>query len=178
MLYVVNKRACTWFVEQLPNHRRRNLKDVEEHLQSRIPSRFVTTSVWFLRAGYGCIYIYIYIHTSLSLSLSLSLSIYMYMPPKGLRQGRRLPVRRGRELERRSERDEWGQHQWGHRKCRVFDRGTFLDTPAITYFLSSQKCQGVPFSPICQNRYFCSGLISTDPICPQPTWDVSWVWYY
>ena len=32
----------------------------------------------------------------------------------------------------------------------VFDRGTFRVLPLIC-FVSSQKCQGVPFSPICQN---------------------------
>ena len=48
-----------------------------------------------------------------------------------------------------------------------FDRGTFGVLP-LTYFLSSQKCQGVPFSPICQIHNFCGGPISVDPICPQP----------
>ena len=31
-----------------------------------------------------------------------------------------------------------------------FDRGTFLGTP-VNLLLSPQKCQGVPFSPICQS---------------------------
>ena len=35
-------------------------------------------------------------------------------------------------------------------------------------FLGTPKCQGVRFSPIRQIRYFCSGPISADPICPQP----------
>ena len=40
-----------------------------------------------------------------------------------------------------------------------------LDTPVI----SSKKCQGAPFFPICKNHYLCSGPISVDPICPQPS---------
>ena len=32
-----------------------------------------------------------------------------------------------------------------------FDRGTFWGTP-VNLLLSSQKCQGVPLSPICQNQ--------------------------
>ena len=42
-----------------------------------------------------------------------------------------------------------------------------MGTP-VNLLLSSQKCQGVPFLPICQNYHFCSGPISVDPICPQP----------
>ena len=34
--------------------------------------------------------------------------------------------------------------------------------------LSSQKCQGVPFSAICKINYCCSGPIGVDLICPQP----------
>ena len=30
----------------------------------------------------------------------------------------------------------------------LFDRGTFLGTP-VNLLLSSQKCQGVPFFPVC-----------------------------
>ena len=48
----------------------------------------------------------------------------------------------------------------------LFDRGTFW-TP-VNLFVFIQKCQGVPFSPICQNHYFCSGPISVDLICLQP----------
>ena len=43
----------------------------------------------------------------------------------------------------------------------------FWGTPA-NLLLPYQKCQGIPFSPICQKYYFCSGPISADPICPQP----------
>ena len=46
--------------------------------------------------------------------------------------------------------------------------GTFGGTP-VNLLLFSQKCQGVPFSPSCQNS-FCSGTISVDPICPQPSY--------
>ena len=49
-----------------------------------------------------------------------------------------------------------------------FDRD-LLGTPVN--LLSSQKCQGAPFSPISQSLkkyYFCSGPISVNSICPQP----------
>ena len=46
----------------------------------------------------------------------------------------------------------------------------FLDTP-VNLLLYSEKCQGVPFSPICQIHYLCCGPISLDPICPQPNPD-------
>ena len=49
-----------------------------------------------------------------------------------------------------SERDKWGQHSWGHCKFVVFVDRDLLGTP-VNLRLSSQKCQGVPFSPICQN---------------------------
>ena len=44
----------------------------------------------------------------------------------------------------------------------------FGGTPG-NLLLHSEKCQGVPFSPICQNEfYFCSGPINVNPSCPQP----------
>ena len=43
----------------------------------------------------------------------------------------------------------------------------FWGTP-VNLCLSSQKCQGVPFSPIRQKLLLCSGPISADPICPRP----------
>ena len=40
-------------------------------------------------------------------------------------------------------------------------RGTFWVLP-LTYFLSSAKCQDIPFSPICQNSLFAAApLVST-----------------
>ena len=42
-----------------------------------------------------------------------------------------------------------------------------LGTP-VNLRLSSQKCQGVAFSPISQIHYFCCDPISVDPICPRP----------
>ena len=50
----------------------------------------------------------------------------------------------------------------------LFDRGSFGGTP-VNLLVSSQKCQGVLFWPICQNPYFCNGPISVDPICSQPS---------
>ena len=48
----------------------------------------------------------------------------------------------------------------------VFWRRDLLGTP-VNLLWSSQKCQGVPYSPICQIHDVCSGVISVDPICPQ-----------
>ena len=49
-----------------------------------------------------------------------------------------------------------------------FDRD-LLGTP-VNLLLPSQKCQGVPFSPICRNSLLLQRPISADPICPQPRW--------
>ena len=52
---------------------------------------------------------------------------------------------------RDSEGDEWGLALVGSlQKVNVFDGGTFWVLP-LTCCLSFQKCQGVHFSPICQN---------------------------
>ena len=49
----------------------------------------------------------------------------------------------------------------------LFDRGTFWVIP-LTYFDLYKKCQGVPFSPVCQNSLPLQRPISVDIICPQP----------
>ena len=48
-----------------------------------------------------------------------------------------------------------------------FERGTFSGTP-VNLLLSSQKCQAVPLPQSVKIRFFCSDLISLDPVCPQP----------
>ena len=40
------------------------------------------------------------------------------------------------------------QHEWGHCKSHVACQRDCLGTP-LNLLLSSQKCQGVPFSPTC-----------------------------
>ena len=61
-----------------------------------------------------------------------------------------------------------GQQKWGHCKVYVFRQRDFFGTP-INLLLSSHKCQGVPFSRICQHSLFSvSSPISVDPNCPQP----------
>ena len=47
------------------------------------------------------------------------------------------------------------------------DRGTSWVLP-LTYVCLPQSARA-HLSPICQKYYFCSGPISVDPICPQPT---------
>ena len=56
-----------------------------------------------------------------------------------------------------------------------FDRGTFWVLP-LTYFLSSQKWQGVPFSQSVEIHYLCRGPISADPIRPQRS-DAAQPWH-
>ena len=53
-------------------------------------------------------------------------------------------------IRRSSERDEWGQHQWGHRRFCVFRQRDFLALPLDVF---SPKCQGILF-PDPANRYF------------------------
>ena len=60
-----------------------------------------------------------------------------------------------------------GSALMGSLQISCFWQRDFLGTP-INLLLYSQKCQGVPFSPICQTNDFCSGPISVDPISPQP----------
>ena len=50
-----------------------------------------------------------------------------------------------------------------------FTEGPFGHSRSPTF--SSQKCQGIPFSLICQIHYFCSGP-SVDPNFPQPRYHV------
>ena len=60
-----------------------------------------------------------------------------------------------------SERDNWGQHSWGHCKFPViFDRG-FLDTKLSTYIICAYL-----FPPSVKVHYLCSDPISVDPMCP------------
>ena len=45
---------------------------------------------------------------------------------------------------------KWGQHYWDQCRFHFFWQRDFLGTP-VNLLVSSQKCQGVPFSPICQH---------------------------
>ena len=59
-----------------------------------------------------------------------------------------------------SERDKWGQHQWGHCKFHVFRQRDFLVPPLNT---SSQKCQGTPFSNPAQFVTFAAAPLVLTP---------------
>ena len=48
------------------------------------------------------------------------------------------------------------------------DRGTFWVLP-LTYIYLPQSARTYIFPQSVKIHYFCSGLISADPICPQPT---------
>ena len=93
-------------------------------------------------------------HTTIIITLILTLVITLItrLPVRGLPSGWR---------ERVSEHEpaELGKGQMGSAlmgslqiACVLtFDRGTFWVLP-LTYFYPPQECQGVPFSPICQNQ--------------------------
>ena len=49
-----------------------------------------------------------------------------------------------------------------------FDRGTFWVLP-LTYFCLPKSARAHIFPQSVKIHYFCSGLFSVDPICPQPT---------
>ena len=122
------------------------------------------------------IYIYIYMYTYMSLSLSLYIYIYFIILFISATSGAGWTG--------------WHRAQQPHARAHVFGNGRggsalmgslrlscfwqrgFLGTP-VNLLLSSQKCQGVPFLRYVKICYFCSGAISVDPICPQPTYDRS-----
>ena len=84
----------------------------------------------------------------------------------GRRRGTVAGPKGGRD--RQSERDKWGQHQWGHCKFRVFwQRGSFwVLRLTCFYLLKSAKAYLFPQSD--KLHYFCSGPMSVDPICLRP----------
>ena len=63
-----------------------------------------------------------------------------------------------------SERDEWGQHSWGHCKFHAFDRGTFWVLPS-TYLFVFPKAPGRTFPP---NLSRFSLLLQRPPQCCDP----------
>ena len=135
------------------------------------------------------IYIYIHIHLSLSIylsiymSLSVSLSLYMYVCvyiyiyihiSAGSEQ-----VHGGLHSEPRAEPrhhvppGDLGKGQMGSallgslRIYCFFDRGTFWVLP-LTYLYSAKRARAYLFPQSVEIRYFCSGPVSVDPVCPQP----------
>ena len=60
-----------------------------------------------------------------------------------------------------SERDEWGQHSWGHCKFIVFWQRDFLGIN-----LSKYVNRAYLFPQSVNDPYFCSDPISVDPSCP------------
>ena len=53
-------------------------------------------------------------------------------------------------------------------KVMFFDRGTFW-VLLLTYFYLPKSARAYLFPQSVKINYFCSGPISVDPICPQPT---------
>ena len=61
-----------------------------------------------------------------------------------------------------------GVSTMGSLQISCFLTGTFWVLPLI-YFYIPRSARAYPFYPTYQIHYFCSGPISVDPICPQPT---------
>ena len=67
-----------------------------------------------------------------------------------------------------------GKGQIGFRTNGVTANFVFLTEGLLGYsrqptFYLPRSASPYLFSPICQKYYFCSGPISADPICPQPS---------
>ena len=64
-----------------------------------------------------------------------------------------------------AERDEWGQHSWGHCKWHVFDGICWYSRQPTLIF---PKVPGRTFFTTVKNHYLRSGPICVDPIRPEP----------
>ena len=106
------------------------------------------------------------IYISLSLSLSLYIYIYVYIYIYIYYTSTHIHIYTYRDICREREGLQAHPRELSIRKgtngvstngvtanFMVFDRGTFGCTP-VSLLLSSQKCQGVPFAPTCQNSSF------------------------
>ena len=120
---------------------------------------------------YVCMYtyIYIYIYTYICMYVCIYIYIYIYICRPS---GREPAGSSGTSSATTGSRKGTN----GVSTTGVTANSTFLlhwdllGTP-VNLLLSSQKCQGVPFSPICRiSLPFCSVPISADPICPQPNY--------
>ena len=67
-----------------------------------------------------------------------------------------------------SERDKRGQHPLGHCKCSWFLTGTLLVLHLI-YVYIPKSARAYLFPQSVKIPYLCSGPISVDPICSQPS---------
>ena len=113
---------------------------------------------------YIYMFTYIYIHTCIYIYICMYVCMYVCMYIGRRHRHRRLrggrcPARcaaagprDGDGAARCSDRDRLGKHSWVTAIFVLFDRGTFWVLP-LTYFYIPKRCQGVPFSPICQNSF-------------------------
>ena len=127
--------------------------------------------------AYIYIYIYMYIHIYIYIyTHCICTHIYVYMY---------IYIEREREISKRRSPGDFpgkparrilvcdirkgtnGVSTYGVTANVVFFDWGFLGTP-VNLLLSSQKSQGLPFSPICPIHIFCSSPISVDTVRPQP----------
>ena len=101
-----------------------------------------------------CIYIYIYKD-----------NVYVYIVMECINGGELFGhLRRARRF---SEKEQMGSALIGSLRISCFLTGTFWALP-LTYFYIPKSARAYVFSQSVTFRYFCSGPISVDPICPQP----------
>ena len=112
-----------------------------------------------------CVYVYMCMYVCMYVCMYIYIYIYIGHRDPFTRPGTGRSSSEGRAFRSRNLVD--GALMGSLQMFMFFDRD-FSGTP-VNLLLYSQKCQGVPFSPICQIHYFCSSPISVDPICPQPT---------
>ena len=118
---------------------------------------------------YIIIYIYIYVCIYLDIYIYISVCIYLGQqgpdPPGALRPG---PVGDGRRR-LSSEKGTNGVSTNGvTANFMVFDRVASWVLP-LTYFDIPKSVRAYLLPQSVRTRYFCSGPISVDPICPQPS---------
>ena len=125
-------------------------------------------------------YIYIYIYISISLSLYIYIYIYIYVLYGYIFSP--VPAPRFSANNFRNARPEKRRRSWlvtwtgttgvstngVTANFSFFDSGAFCVLP-LTYLFLPKSARAYLFPQSVKIHYFCSGPISVDPICPQPT---------
>ena len=71
------------------------------------------------------------------------------------------------DIVRKSERDKWGQHSWGHDNFYAFWQRDLWVLPLTKIYLPS-SARAYIFPQSIKMCYFWAAPVSVDPICPQP----------
>ena len=109
-----------------------------------------------LRPIYMCLCMYIYIYICIYVHIHIHMYVYTYIYIYTYTYIHTYIHIRITPLHALfiSERDKWmGSALMGSLQISFFWREHFLGTP-VSLRLSPQRCQGVPFSPICRNTLF------------------------